>query len=359
MGRKSITGLRKRNGSWHIQKKIRRYGPLYESTGTGDRAEAEAILIKRIEDIRKEVIFGIRQKRTFREVAAHYLETETKKSLVTDAFHLEQLVEHIGDLHIDQVHDHTLALFVAWCRQRGNKNKTIGLKLAVARRILNLAATSWKDERTGLTWLAQAPKITMPKVTDARPPRPISWEEQRAFFPLLPQHLHSMALFAVHTAARDEEVCGLKWAWEAEVPELGESVFALPGSATKNGEPRLIVLNRVARSVVEQCRGKHPEYVFVYGKKSPHRVGTMNNTAWQKARQKAGLDLRVHDLRHTAGRRMRAAGVPLETRRAVLGHKTGDITTHYSAAEIAELLTAVRKIEDGQSSPTLTLIRAA
>jgi hypothetical protein len=51
--------------------------------------------------------------------------------------------------------------------------------------------------------------------------------------------------------------------------------------------------------------------------------------------------LHVHDLRHTVGRRLRALQVPFETRRDVLGHKNGNITTHYSAAEVRELLDAV------------------
>lgn len=47
--------------------------------------------------------------------------------------------------------------------------------------------------------------------------------------------------------------------------------------------------------------------------------------------------VRVHDLKHTFGRRLRAAGVPMETRKVLLGHKNGDITTHYSAPELEEL----------------------
>ena len=38
--------------------------------------------------------------------------------------------------------------------------------------------------------------------------------------------------------------------------------------------------------------------------------------------------VRVHDLKHTFGRRLRAAGVPVETRKVLLGHRNGDITTH-------------------------------
>lgn len=65
----------------------------------------------------------------------------------------------------------------------------------------------------------------------------------------------------------------------------------------------------------------------------------MYNNAWRKARERAGLKLvRVHDLRHTFGQRLRAAGVALEDRKTLLGHKCGDITTHYSAPELAELI---------------------
>jgi hypothetical protein len=57
---------------------------------------------------------------------------------------------------------------------------------------------------------------------------------------------------------------------------------------------------------------------------------------------------------------LRAAGIAKETRSALLGHKTGDITTHYSAAEIQELIDAVAKIveDNSRKSPALTLLRA-
>jgi len=70
----------------------------------------------------------------------------------------------------------------------------------------------------------------------------------------------------------------------------------------------------VAQSIVESVRGQHPEFVFVYSQrvKKPdyERIETMNNTAWQSARKKAGMpDLHIHDLRHTVGMRLREADV--------------------------------------------------
>jgi integrase len=185
-----------------------------------------------------------------------------------------------------------------------------------------------------------------------------------------------MALFKVNTGLREQEVCNLQWDWEAEIPELETAVFVIPAifsedgkSGVKNREDRLVVLNAVARSVIETRRGKHPQYVFTYrGKK----LDCMNNTAWQNARARAakkyrerfgkaapwGFEhLRIHDLKHTFGRRLRAAGVPFETRQVLLGHKNGSITTHYSAAEIGELIDAVNRIDASRSTPVLTTLR--
>ncbi len=62
--------------------------------------------------------------------------------------------------------------------------------------------------------------------------------------------------------------------------------------------------------------------------RSLRAVGTINNSGWKTARKKVGLSqVRVHDLKHTFGRRLRAAKVPLETRKVLLGNRNGDITT--------------------------------
>lgn len=67
----------------------------------------------------------------------------------------------------------------------------------------------------------------------------------------------------------------------------------------------------------------------------------------------------VHDLKHTYGRRLRAAGVPLETRKVLFGHKSGDITTHYSGPELEEVLQASNRVCGGESrkSPALVVLR--
>lgn len=68
--------------------------------------------------------------------------------------------------------------------------------------------------------------------------------------------------------------------------------------------------------------------------------------------------IRVHDLKHTFGRRLRAAGVTEEDRRALLGHKNGSITSHYSAAELGKLIDEANRISATDSrGPALTILR--
>jgi integrase len=138
------------------------------------------------------------------------------------------------------------------------------------------------------------------------------------------------------------------------VPELGTSIFLIPGEIVKNREDRLVILNRVAKSVIDQVRGKHPEFVFTYMDKPLKKIRA---SAWRKARTDTGLiGIRVHDLKRTFGRRLRAAGVSLETRKVLPGHRNGDITSHYSAPELEELLEAANKVCDDKSGKTPTLV---
>jgi len=68
--------------------------------------------------------------------------------------------------------------------------------------------------------------------------------------------------------------------------------------------------------------------------------------------------LHVHDLKHTYGRRLRAAGVSFEDRQDLLGHKSSRMTTHYSAGELGKLLEAAELgCKRGSSTPTLSSVR--
>jgi integrase len=356
MGRTRMPGPIHRGGIWHIDKRFRRRR-IRESTGECDLAKAQEYLTRRLEEARQASVFGVRPNRTFRQAATKFLqENQHLRSIGDYALHLKQLDPYLGDLPLASVHMGTLRPFIEARQKQERKSKSINLALGLVRHILNIAASEWLDENN-LTWLAAPPKVKLLKVTDAAEPTPLSWDEQARLFQQLPKHLGRMALFKVNTGCRDGEVCGLKWAWEVKVPELDTSVFLIPGAKVKNGDERLVVLNRVASSVIDSVRGEHAEYVFAYRGRS---IGTMHNTGWQEARKRAGLShVRVHDLKQTFGRRLRAAGVSFEDRQDLLGHRSGRITTHYSAAELANLIEAANKVCEvgARKMPTLVILK--
>ena len=383
MGRKRTPGLQKKGSIWHIDKVVRGVR-IAESTGTSQLDEAERYLNKRIHEVRSATIYGEKPNHTFAEACARYLkENMNKKSIADDASRIRGLLPFIGDLPLVSVHDESIQPYIEDLRTKGRKSKTVNNGLELVRRILKKAAGKWRDGLTENTWITGVPIIENVDWNDVRNPYPISWVEQKYLLAELVDHLQEPVLFALHTGCREGEICQLRWEWEIQIPELTASVFVLPEWATKNSEERVVALNSVAMSVVDAQRGKHPSRVFTCPQGNKRKddwrlepLAKIYNSAWKGARERAAdkyetemkdqapwgfRNLRVHDLRHTFGRRLRAAGVNKETRSALLGHKTGDITTHYSQAELQELIEAVGKItgNNPRKSHALTLLRAA
>jgi integrase len=260
MGNQRTPGLIERGGLWHIDKMFRG-APICESAGTSNFAQAERYLAKRIAQLRETMEFGAPQDHSFRAAATKYLsEHQHKRSLERDARALASLDPFIGTLPLKRVHHETLQPFVRARLERGISPGTINRDLAVVRRILNLSARLWRDQ-SDQPWLRTAPLIQMERHPNKRDPYPLSIEEERLLFSELDGHLASMALFKVNTGLREQKVVNLRWTWETPVPELDTSVFVIPRSFVKNGLDRYVVLNRVAKSVIDGCRGTHAEFV--------------------------------------------------------------------------------------------------
>jgi len=372
MGRNTRGIYPSEDGSWQVDRWW--LGTRLRQRGFRDFEEAQRWMIGRLDELRRTRIHGERPEWTFEEAAIHYVETHREKvSIETDAYLLQGVMPFIGALPLRRVHDGTLAEFVESRLAAGRAHKTVNAGLAIVRRILRLSATRWRD-KNGLTWLEQAPSITLlPLAGHQREPRPISWQEQRRLLPLLPGHLARMALFVLNTGVRDDVVCSLKWEWEIRVPQLGISVFEVPPRHVKGRRrARLVVCNSVAQSVVDAVRGQHDEFVFVWRRERQTRtdlepamnyrpVESMNNTAWQRVRAAIGIpDLHVHDLRHTVGMRLREAGVPESTVADVLWHSTRSMTHHYSVAQIVEIHAALEKIKEdtGRWNQSLAMLKA-
>jgi integrase len=370
--RATTRGLLLRNGIWHIDKVL--FGKrICESTHTSGLKEAEMLLAQRVSQARKAHLYGEPAEHTFREAGVKFLaENRHKKTIERDVRTLKVLDPFIGSLPLKQVHQGTLEPYIQWRRKKGQVAGTINREIAVVKRILNLASRYWRDE-SHQPWISVAPMLPRLRQVHQREPYPLSVAEQRLLFSELSGHLKTMALFKVNTGLRQAEVASLRWEWEVEIPELHTSIFVIPREHTKLELDRYVVLNRIARSIIESCRGEHPEFVFTY---EGHRIEKLYNSGWKAARRRAAerypgeigrpcpagfRSIRVHDLKHSFGHRLRGAGVSFEDRKVLLGHKTQDVTTHYSAAEIGLLIAATERVCElaERASPAIAVVRSS
>lgn len=361
MAKRTIKGLTfdPETGKGRIFKTIPGIGEIRRRFTASSWREAESIFDQLIREA-KDDLNRPPPAISFTAAATKYLNEESgKKSIERDAIGLEKLVDFIGNMPIDQIHQNTLQPYIENRRSQGIKSGTVARELAVVRRILSLCARLWRDDN-GKPYLSSAPLIKMPDWGDKAKPYPLSWDEQKRLFEQMPSHLAEMALFAINTGARESIVCGLRWEYEVRIKEANTTAFIVPGRETKNGTDYLIVLNQVASSIIDACRGRHNEYVFSY---KGRRIDRMNSSAWRRAWKEAGLPTGKdtlsgpHNLRHTFARRLRMIGIPLETRKALMHHVDGDITIHYSPAELKELIDAVNRLSESRAVTVLRAVR--
>jgi integrase len=324
---------------------------IYVRLGAVSEREAAQRLVAEIERVEAELEHRAHARQRFVDCAARYIvDSSNNRSVADTAWHVRLLMPYIGDLEVRAIHDGTLRDFIRDRLASGVTPTTINRTLEIVRAVLNRAARVYRDDN-GRPWLEGVPPLITMLAENRRLPYPITWEEQDRLFAKLPARITRMALFAVNTGLRESNLCGLEWAWEVAVPEVGRSVFVIPPQAFKSKRAHVVILNDVAWSIVQEQRGKHPIWVFPYRGKA---VRTINNTAWQRARREAYLQpVRVHDLRHTFACRLRAAGVSQEDREVLLGHANHSMAGHYASADVGRLLRQANLILDRQETRTV------
>lgn len=356
------------DGSRSIDKQYRGTR-IFERLGRVSQDEAEAWLRDRQADIdtQRENELRSGDQQLFAAAAQKYLMECMQKgvrSIETISYHVEILLPFIGTLRLIDVCNESLEAFKDARLREGAKPSTVNRSLEVVRTILNRAARVWRTG--GRPWLGSSPLIEMLDEKETkRQPYPITWQQEKMLTMVLPSHLREMVTFALNTGARDDNICRLQWSWERRLPDLERSVFVIPAEEFKGKRPHVLILNDAAWKIVEACRGRHKDFVFVWRRERVKNfdqapamdyqpVGTMNNTAFQSARKLVGLErMRVHDLRHTFGQRLRDAGVPAEDRALLLGHAMEGMPQHYATATIARLVEMANKVTQTEDRTTL------
>lgn len=354
-----LTGLTQRKGIWHIDKHYRGRR-IRGTTGETDRRIAEDILIKEMERIRNEDVFGVQPEYPFHEILTRYcFESRDKKTIKNITRHAITLINLLGETLVSELNDKSFDVIRKELYVKKNLTPAaVNRVLEVARAALRAGHLKWRDDNN-------RPWVQYPVHISLYPKKKCTRESRRRPYPLTPtqeKDLYAaftkrgvgqipMLQFIANTGVRDQDACQLSWDMEQYEEELGRSIFYIDGEKHKNGTDRIVILNDVAWNIVEKQRGKHPIWVFpsIRTNGEPYKFNpggkTYSGTSkqFQNAWVKAGLPTEgfrvgVHNLKHTFGARLLQVGCPDRYVKIFLGHTSSNVTDIYTEGEITSMI---------------------
>ena len=173
----------------------------------------------------------------------------------------------------------------------------------------------------------------------------------------LPEDLRDYARFGYLSGWRHGEISSLSWA----DLDMETRMMRLRHAESKNGEARKIPLEGELLDIFQRrwearsFEGKHGETIL--SELVFHRDGQpvkRFDKAWKSACERAGLKagrkvdggMIFHDLRRSAARNIRRAGVSEEIAMRITGHKTSSMFRRYNITNEDDLKKAVKMTQD-------------
>lgn len=300
-----------------------------ESTGTGDKTQAQEYHDRLKADYWREAKLGEKPDRFWAEAAATWLkERATKASIQTDALRLEKLHPKLGGLRLSQITRARVKEITDEMQASGLSHATLNHYVATVRQILNAASREWE-------WGNVVPHFkTYPK--DNVRYRFGNRDEMLRLLAALPEHLRALATTALATGLRKGTLLQLTW----RNVDVVERSLMIEGRIMKGRRFHMIPLNQTAWRVIEAQRGKHDSAIFTF-RGAPLR--DFNEETLRRACERSGVDdFKFHDFRKTFASWLAKAGVPDRVIK-ILGAWQLDVASDASLRYIWSDLEALRE----------------
>ncbi len=309
--------------------------PIRESTRTGDPAKAARFLRQRLAEVASDPAESPRIEQLVDDLFRDYRIKE-QRSLddVQARWHLH-LKPFFGSVPTTQLDSRLLARYIDGRREEHASNATINRELACLKRMYRLAYLSTPPR------VASVPDFPHLKETNVR--QGFVTPEQYA---RLVAHCHHLWLRAMLETAhnygwRVSELLNLR---VGQVDLVGRTIRLEPGT-TKNQEGREVTMEsgRLLELLRQCMEGKRAEdHVFTRGDKPIRDF----RKRWKNLCTAAGVPgLLFHDLRRTAARNLRAAGVPEEIIMRIAGWKTSSVFKRYAIVDKTDVRVALQQLE--------------
>lgn len=333
--------LYQRNGStvWWI--KYHRNGrPFRESTQTTDKRRANRILAQRLAEISTGSFTGPRSEQiTVAELAEDLLRDyriNGRKSIDdVDARWRLHIGPYFGPLRAAQVTSEFIAKYVDQRQSEGAQNATINREMAALKRMFRLGMYSTPPK---VMRLPRFPKLTEDNVRKG-------FLEDAQYLKLIGANPETWFRTLVEMGRtygwRVSELLKLR----VEQIDLKSRTIRLDPGTTKNREGREVTMTNAIHYLLSECVGEKSatDHVFTRANGLPvHQF----RSAWAKATKAAGVPgLLFHDLRRTAARNLRRAGIAEGVIMKIGGWRTRSVFERYAIVSQTDIADALKKLE--------------
>ena len=309
--------------------------PIRESTRTADFREAARLLRQRLAEVEANPVESPRIEQLADELFRDYRINEHRSLDDVETRWRLHLKPVFGSLPATELDSRLLARYIDQRREEQVTNATINRELACLKRMFRLA------------YLAIPPRVPnvphFPHLKENNVRQGFVTPEQ---FARLVAHCPDLWLRAMLETAysygwRVSELLSLR---VSQVDLVARAIRLDPGT-TKNREGREVTIEsgRLLQLLRHCVEGKQPEdHVFTRGDKPIRDF----RKSWSNLCTAAGVpDLLFHDLRRSAARNLRAAGVPEEIIMRIAGWKTSNVFKRYAIVDKTDVRVALQQLE--------------
>ena len=244
------------------------------------------------------------QNRTYGDALARYVPPASMESHTLNTEHLSPvlLTDMVKEAHL--MKDKML--------EEGYSPLTVNRRLAVIKRVLNLAYKEWEWLDTPL-----GDKIKKCSEKDTAREYYLTEDEVAEILSHMRSPWKEMVQLAAFTGLRQGNILNLQPEWWSK-PHLHIPGMYNGKRNTKNGKPLTVTV---------------PEFLHPWMEMLPWGVSLNSlRVEWEAAREKAGMPhIRFHDLRHTfASWMIQKGGMPLVVLQKIMGHSHVGVTEKYA-----------------------------
>jgi integrase len=314
--------------------------PFRESTGTSDKRKATRALNHRLAEVTTGKFVGPYVERVLiAELADDFLRDYriNGKSSLDDAearwrIHLQPV---FGSLRASQVTSSLVNTYVDQRQEAGAKNATINRELAALKRMFNFGRKATPPK---VVFVPAFPRLVENNIRKG-------FLEDAQYEKLLESCLELWFQTIVELGATYGWRVGELLKLRVSQIDLENWTIRLHPGTTKNKEGREVKMTKIVHALLKLCvEAKGPDD-YVLTRLNGKRVKDFRGT-WEKARTAAGVPkLLFHDLRRTAARNYRRAGIAEGVIMKIGGWKTRSVFERYAIVSQPDVEDAVEKLE--------------